>query len=97
MTRSVRVRAEAEAEALEAQRWYEGRRSGLGTEFAGVLEDSVSRIAKNPAAFPKVRGETRRAVLQRFPYAIYFRASDDAVVVLAVHGRQHPERWHTRV
>ena len=97
MTRSVRFRSEAEAEALEAQRWYEGRRSGLGTKFAGALEDSVSRIAKNPAAFPKVRGETRRAVLQRFPYAIYFRASDDAVVVLAVHGRQHPGRWLTRV
>jgi plasmid stabilization system protein ParE len=97
VTRSVRFRAEAEAEAVEAQRWYESRRSGLGIGFAGALEHSLSRIAKNPAAFPKVRGETRRAVLQRFPYAIYFRVSDDAVVVLAVHGRQHPERWHTRV
>ena len=97
MTRSVRFRSEAEAEALEAQRWYEVRRPGLGTEFAEAVEHTLSRIAGNPAAFPKVRGETRRAVLPRFPYAIYFRSTDDSVVVLAVHGRQHPARWNTRV
>jgi hypothetical protein len=35
-------------------------------------------------------------VLMRFPYAIYFRVSDEAVVVLAVHGRQDPARWQAR-
>jgi len=96
VTRSVRFRAEAEAEALEAQRWYEDRCPGSGVEFAAVLERTLSRITANPAAFPKVRGETRRAVLQRYPYAVYFRTTDDAVIVLAVHGRQNPMRWHTR-
>lgn len=69
---------------------------GLGTEFVEAVDDTVSRIAENPMAFPKVRGEVRRAVLPRFPYAIYFRLADDVVVVLAVHGRQHPERWQSR-
>jgi hypothetical protein len=54
------------------------------------------RIAANPLTFPRVHDETRRAVLSRFPYAIFFRVSPDAVVVLAVHGRQHPARWKSR-
>lgn len=33
---------------------------------------------------------------KRFPYAVYFRLTSDAIVVLAVHGRQDPERWRGR-
>jgi hypothetical protein len=53
-------------------------------------------MADNPVAFPCVHGETRRAVLSRFPYAVYFRVDAEDVVVLAVHGRQHPSHWQQR-
>jgi hypothetical protein len=46
--------------------------------------------------FPSVRGQTRRAVLKRFPYAVYYRQTNDQIVVLAVHGRQDPKRWQSR-
>ena len=62
---------------LESQHWYEGRRRGLGAEFEEGVAETVSRVAENPSAFQKVRGETRRAVLRRFPYAIYFRLTGD--------------------
>jgi plasmid stabilization system protein ParE len=50
-------------------------------------------------AFPQVYGETRRALLERFPYGIYFISAilNDEVIVLAVlHGRRHPRRWQSR-
>jgi len=75
--RSVYFRPEAEAEVLESQHWYEGRRRGLGAEFEEGVAETVSRVAENPLAFQKVHGETRRAVLRRFPYAIYFRLTGD--------------------
>jgi hypothetical protein len=50
----------------------------------------------NPLTFRRVRGETRRGVLDRFPYAISFRLTDEDIVVLAVHGRQDPARWQSR-
>jgi len=93
---SVYFRPEAEAEVLESQHWYEGRRRGLGAEFEEGVAETVSRVAENPLAFQKVHGETRRAVLRRFPYAIYFRLTGDQVVVLAVHGRQHEKHWQSR-
>lgn len=96
MTRTPVFRPQAEAEALEARRWYEARRAGLGEEFSAEVDAAVERILEHPFAFPRVRGETRRAVLTRFPCALYFRIVDDSIVVLAVHGRQDPSRWHRR-
>jgi len=96
VTRHVSFRPQAEAEALEVRGWYEERRQGLGAEFGQAVDDIISRISENPLAFPGAHGETRRATLRRFPYAIYFRILDDDVIVLAVHGRQHPRRWQSR-
>ena len=89
-------RPQAEGEALEVRHWYESRSSGLGEQFSEALEALIARIAEAPFAFPRIHGETRRAVFRRFPYAIYFRVATDSVVVLAVHGRQHPSHWHSR-
>ena len=96
MSRPVRFRPEAEAEALETRKWYERRRSGLGEAFNADLIAVLERIGENPLQFPPVRGEIRRAVLSRFPYAVYFRIHDSEIVVLAVHGRQDPDRWQSR-
>ena len=61
------------------------------------LDHAVECIASNPLAFPAVHGETRRAVVRRFPYGVYFRVIGDDVVVTAVmHGRRLPRRWQSR-
>ena len=96
VARRIVVRPEAEQESLEVQRWYDTRRDGLGREFALAVDHLLTRIVARPLAFPRAHRETRRAVLTRFPYAIYFRFSDADVVVLAIHGRQDPSRWKAR-
>ncbi len=96
MTPAVVFRPQAEREALEVRRWYEARRDGLGNEFGAEVDEMVTRIASTPLAFQRVRGETRRGVLKRFPYALYFRATSKEIIVLAVHGRQDPSRWKAR-
>jgi plasmid stabilization system protein ParE len=89
-------RPQAVVEAVEVQGWYESRSAGLGDQFGEALEPLVERIADMPSAFPRVHGATQRAVLRRFPYAIYFRVAADSVVVLSIHGRQHPSPWRDR-
>ena len=96
MALQVVFRPQAEDEVLEVRHWYESRRPGLGQEFGRALDLLIARIAASPLAFPRVHNETRRAVLSRFPYDIYFRVADEALVVLAIHGRQHPSRWRRR-
>ena len=70
-------------------------RPRLGRAFGETLEQVVMRVAANSLPFPTVHNDTRRAVLPRFPYAVYFREAGEVIVVLAVHGRQHPRRWQS--
>jgi len=96
MSRRIVFRPQAEGDVLEARAWYESRRVGLGREFGHAIDALVERIAANPLLFQRVHSETRRAVLSRFPHAIYFRPTDAEIVVLAVHGRQDPVQWQPR-
>jgi plasmid stabilization system protein ParE len=96
VSREVVFRPQAEDDVLAVRAWYESRQVGLGREFGQAVDAVVTRILENPFLFQRVQQETRRAVLSRFPYAIYFRATDRQIVVLAVHGRQHESRWQRR-
>ncbi len=70
-------RPQAEDEVLEVWRWYESRGTGLGMQFGEAVDGRVARIAANPLSFQRAYKETRRAVLARFPYAIYYRITGD--------------------
>jgi plasmid stabilization system protein ParE len=65
------VRAEAEADIEEAFRWYEERSLGLGAEFLRAVEAALSGVEREPERYPEVHKRARRALLRRFPYAIY--------------------------
>ncbi len=72
MTPRLVLRPQAEAELLDARDWYEAQRPGLGRTFATEVDMVLGRIVQAPLAYPRVQGETRRALVRRFPYAIYF-------------------------
>jgi hypothetical protein len=47
--------------------------------------------------FPIVSGNTRWALLRIFPDAVYFRETDNALMILAVlHLRRRPGLWRAR-
>lgn len=97
MTPRLVFRPEAEAEVLDARSWYERERVGLGVIFAVAVEATFTAILQNPLTYPRVKGDTRRALVRRFPYAVYFRPVDDEIIVLAVmHGRRSPRQWRSR-
>jgi hypothetical protein len=75
MATDVNVRPLAEADVREAAFWYEGKREGLGVEFTLELDSLYDRIAQSPQQFPEVGEGARRALMRRFPYAVYFAIS----------------------
>jgi len=57
----------------------------------------IDAVARHPPRYPVVRRNTRRALLRRFPYAVFFRTYDEIVVIVAcMHGRRNPRRWQVR-
>jgi plasmid stabilization system protein ParE len=74
--------------------WYEDQRAGLGEEFLSAVKASFDAIQEFPEMFARVHGELRRAVVSRFPYAVFYRIEPKRVVVLAVlHMARDPKLW----
>ena len=97
MSYRVVFRPQAQAELLEARDWYEARQDGLGDEFSTAVDATVSNIRERPLSYPRVHNEIRRAILPRFPYAVFFQLFEDEILVLAViRGRRHPRTWQSR-
>jgi plasmid stabilization system protein ParE len=91
MSRRWIVRPLAESDLESATTWYEHQRADLGLRFLDAVDHLFERVRTKPLQFPLVSGNVRRALLHTFPYAVYFRVTDDAVVVLAVlHLRRRP-------
>ena len=91
------VRPAAAADIDDAFLWYQAQRPGLGHEFLAAADALIAAIAERPLRYPVIRRNTRRALMRRFPYAMYFRVYDEVVVVVAcMHGRRNPRRWQVR-
>ncbi len=90
---------EAEAEFRAAIGYYEGQREGLGGEYRAEIEAAVRRIQQTPTAFAQYddRG-TRRCLVRRFPYTIYFaeylgRRRGSSKTPSGLLGRPLARRW----
>jgi hypothetical protein len=88
---------EAEAEMLAAAAYYEGRATGLGSDFLDDVEHGVSRIRQFPYSWATYEGEYRRHLLQQFPYGLIYRVGSDKIFIVAVaHLRRKPGYWKSR-
>jgi len=91
------VRPLAEQDLLEAQRWYDGQRKGLGAEFRQSIELLLQQMGEAPLVYPVVHRDIRRAAVSRFPYLIYYIVRADKVEVIAcLHGKRHPRIFRAR-
>jgi plasmid stabilization system protein ParE len=78
--------------------WYEGQRVGLGEEFLGCVDACIQAIRREPEMHAKVHGDCRRALVRRFPYAIFYEHDGGTVTVYCVfHTSRNPEKWRQRL
>ncbi|MCR9142746.1 MAG: type II toxin-antitoxin system RelE/ParE family toxin [bacterium] len=64
--------------------WYNSRRAGLGPVFLASLDRIMERISKFPAQFPISYRDYRQALMDRFPYRIFYREEQQEIQILAV-------------
>jgi len=90
-------RLEVREELNEAYRWYESQKRGLGDEFLDCVDEMLNRICLMPESYAIVYRDVRRAVVRRFPYAVYYRIVSSRVIVTAIfHSRRDPKSWQAR-
>jgi plasmid stabilization system protein ParE len=77
--------------------WYENERPGLGGGFLDELRATYDRIVQGPMHHQELRAGIRRALVRRFPYAVYFAVEVDTIIVVAVlHASRDPAEWQQR-
>ena len=90
-------RPAAAADIEDAYNWYGSQRPGLGDEFMVAINVAVESISENPRGYPVIHRQTRRLLLMRFPYGVYFRLLDNHPIIIAcMHGSRDPIRWQSR-
>ena len=88
----------AEKEMLAATFYYEQQAEGLGQDFLRKVQSAVDEIVQHPTRWPKVRGNIRRRMIHRFPYAILYEDRPHEVLIIAImHLRRHPAYWIDRI
>jgi plasmid stabilization system protein ParE len=72
---------EVQKDVDEAYSWYEDRRAGLGEEFLSCVDACIRAICRMPELHPVVHAEYRRALVRRFPYAVFYEYAGEQVTV----------------
>jgi len=88
---------EADEELEAAALWYEKRQLGLGDAFLDEFERTLRRLLAEPERWRKFRGDNRKLNFHRFPYAIVYSITSDAICIKAVmHLHRRPFYWSGR-
>jgi len=89
---------EAKQDVAEAFAWYEEQCFGLGLEFWRCLEAAIDSVQSYSLMYPVVMDNYRRALIRRFPYAIFYEIESTRTVIHSVfHSSQDPSKWKARL
>ena len=79
--------------------WTEvqAQRPGLGPAFRRALDIAVTAVENHAEAYAVIHRSTRRVLLPRFPYGLYYRVLEQNIVMVAcMHAKRHPRTWRSR-
>ncbi|MCM2359004.1 MAG: type II toxin-antitoxin system RelE/ParE family toxin [Geobacteraceae bacterium] len=82
----------------EAVRYYEECQPGLGIEFAEEVYAAISCIRDYPNAWAPLSKNTRRCLVNRFPFGVVFQSTADSLRIIAIANlHRRPGYWRKRI
>lgn len=91
------VRREAQLEVQEAFDYYEEINKGLGFEFMRSLDAALQSVKRNPFAYQTIYKESRRVLLRKFPYAVFYIIEENRIIIIACFNqKRNPIDWLRR-
>ena len=93
----VKLHPDARAELRAARTWYNERSPLSAIAFAQTVNSAISRIREAPNTFPLADHGTRKFILQRFPFNIFYLTGETEIIIVAVaHQKRRPGYWSNR-
>jgi hypothetical protein len=98
MSSPVRLKLTAARDLAEAYAWYETQRAGLGDELLDEVGKTIDAIARHPLSHAIAVKDTRRALVRRFPYSVFYDVLADGILVRCIFNNvRNPARWRRRL
>jgi plasmid stabilization system protein ParE len=92
------IAPEAQQDVEQACNWYEDHKIGLGEEFLTCVDACIHSICRSPKLYPKIFEKYRRALIRRFPYAIFYEYNVKTIYIYSIfHTAQDPTKWRNRL
>ena len=96
--KTLRIRFEAREEIDSAFEWYFERSPKAAAAFLSEIDVSLAQIVSHRQLYPLYTKNTRRRILEKFPYSLVFQQKDDTVLVIALaHSKRRFGYWRRRV
>ena len=87
----------AETEFDRSVDYYEDCRSGLGIDFAQEVYATIDRIIEYPEAWSTMSKNTRRCLVNRFPFGVIYQVKPGFMFIIAISDlRRRPDYWMGR-
>jgi toxin ParE1/3/4 len=94
MKRTLVVATEAEAEINQAKEWYLRQSWLAAARFREAVDLALETVERNPEQYQVVYRQTRRVLVNEFPYALFYTATETLVTVVSCfHTARDPKLW----
>jgi toxin ParE1/3/4 len=96
------ARPQAEDDIIEAARWYDTQREGLGDEFIEEVVAVFDALETNPLLHCR-RHPTKNIrwrYPKRFPYRVVYEVVEEkhlVIIAAVIHAARHDREWRRRV
>lgn len=88
----------ARCEMDDAFCYYQQQMNGLGDDYIKEIMATINRIKLNPYAWSIFSENTRRCLVNRFPFAIIYQIEEKRILIVAIaHLHRNPEYWKNRI
>jgi plasmid stabilization system protein ParE len=96
--KALEIHPSALEELKLALSWYLERNETAGVKFGAELDRAMNLLISAPQRWPLAEHGSRKFVLRRFPFAVFYREQQAAIQVLAIaHGHRRPGYWKDRL
>lgn len=97
MTLQFVISREAVADIAETVRWFQEISPELLARFEAELESIYAAVLEHPQMYPTVYKNFRRALLRRFPYAVFYVVESPILLIAGVvHQSRDDTTWKRR-
>lgn len=88
---------EARFELISSVDYYEDIQTGLGLKFMDEILLAIERILIYPQSSAKLSQNSRRCLINKFPYGIIYQVKEDEIIIIAIaHLNRKPGFWQDR-